>query len=215
MGGGKGSPGPSPQVSSGLQNAENTLTQIAGQQAGNAEQLYQLTEPGLVQSENFYSTLASGDPGAIMRAIAPTAQAASEASSGAKSNIMANAPAGGEKNLALEETDVNRAKQIASTASGASIGANNALGQIAGQGIGESISSAGTAVGAESAGASALSSLGGLQLQGQQLQMEQKGQSLGSASMMSGKGAGAGAAGGAAGKGGGAAADAAKGLMLA
>jgi hypothetical protein len=92
---------------------------------------------------------------------------------------MANAPAGGEKNLALEMTDVNRAAQISKTASGASTGANNALGQLAAQGIGESTSEAGTAIGGLSASSSTLSSLGNYEIQQQELQMEQKGQALG------------------------------------
>lgn len=179
MGKGGSTPGISPGVQQGLLSNENALVQIAQQQSGNAEQLYKLTEPGLVTAENFYETLASGDPGAIMRAIAPTAQAASSAATGAKSNIMANAPPGGEKNLALEQVDVNRGAEIAKTASGASLAAPNALGQLAGQGVGESISASGAATGALSAGSSTLGSLGGLQLQGQQLQMEQKGQQLG------------------------------------
>jgi hypothetical protein len=176
---GKGNVGVSPSVSNGLLSDENALVSLAGQQAGNSQQLFNLAEPGLQTAENYYSTLASGDPGAIMRAIAPTAQAANQAAQGASSNIMANAPAGGEKNLALEQVDVNRGAQIASTASGATTGAPNALATLAGQGIGESTAAAGTGISGLSAGASALSSLGGLQLQGQQLQMEQKGQELG------------------------------------
>jgi hypothetical protein len=126
----------SPQVQQGMLANETALTNIATEQNANAQQLYQLTEPGLVQSEDFYERLASGDPAAIMKAIAPTAQAASSAAAGAKSNIMANAPAGGEKNLALEMTDVNRGAQVAQAASGATLAAPNALGQLAGQGIG-------------------------------------------------------------------------------
>jgi hypothetical protein len=174
-----GSVGVSPSVSNGLLSDENALVSLAGQQAGNSQQLFNLTEPGLQTAENYYSQLATGDPGSVMRAIAPTAQAANQAAQGASSNIMANAPAGGEKNLALEQVDVNRGAQIASTASGATTGAPNALATLAGQGIGESTAAAGTGISGLSAGASALSSLGGLQLQGQQLQMEQKGQELG------------------------------------
>jgi len=96
---GKGGPsGPSPEVEQGMLQNQSALVKIAQGQAKNAEQLYQLTEPGLATAENFYETLASGDPGAIMRAISPAAQQVNEASVGAKSNIMANAPSGGEKN---------------------------------------------------------------------------------------------------------------------
>jgi hypothetical protein len=177
--GGKGGSNMDPEVQKGMLANQTGLEQIAQEQEKNSQQLYNLTEPGLVSSENFYQTLQSGDPGAIMRAIAPTAQASNEAAAGAKANIMANSPAGGEKNLALESVDINRGAQIASTASGASMGANNALAQLAGQGVGESISASSGATGAYSAGSQTLSSLGSLNIQDQQLNMQKKGQTLG------------------------------------
>jgi hypothetical protein len=158
---------------------ETALTQIAQGQAANAEQLYKVAEPGFQTAESFYSDLATGDPGAIMRAISPAAQQVNQASAGAKENILATAPAGGEKNLALEMTDVNKGAQVGSLASSGYTGSFNALGQLAGQGVGESISAAGAGTGAYSAGSSSLAALGGLNLQDKQLQMEQKGQSLG------------------------------------
>jgi hypothetical protein len=167
-------------------NNESALVNIAQGQSQNAQQLYNLTEPGLVQSEDFYQNLASGDPAAIMKAIAPTAQAASSSAAGAKANIEANSPAGGEKNLALEQVDVNRGAQISSAASGATLAAPNALGQIAGQGIGEGISSAGAATSGLSSANQGLTSLQGLTFQGQQLQMEQKGQTLGAVGGLAG-----------------------------
>jgi hypothetical protein len=176
---GKGStPGISPATQTALTTDESALVGLAGQQAQNSQQIYNLEEPGLVQATDFYSELASGSPAAIMRAIAPTAQAASQATAGAKANIMANDPAGGEKNLALEMTDVNRGRQIASTASGASLGAENALAKLGTQGIGLSEGAAGTAISGYGAAAGSTAQLGGLELQSQQLQMEQKGQSL-------------------------------------
>jgi hypothetical protein len=114
-----------------------------------------------------------------MRAISPAAQQVNQASTGAKSNILATDPAGGEKNLALENVDVAKGTQVGGLASGAYTGSFNALGQLAGQGVGESNAAAGTGIGAMSSANSGLSSLGGLQLQGQQIQMEQKGQELG------------------------------------
>lgn len=169
----------SPAVSQGMLNNESSLVQIAQQQNQNAQQLYGLTEPGLVQAEDFYQNLQSGDPAAIMKAIAPTAQAASQSAAGAKANIEANSPAGGEKNLALENVDVQRGAQISSAASGATLAAPNALGQLAGQGIGESQGASGQATQGLGAANQSLSSLQGLTFQGQQLQMEQKGQTLG------------------------------------
>jgi hypothetical protein len=169
----------SPQISQEMESNESALVNIAQGQATNAQQLYNLTEPGLVQSEDFYSKLASGDPAAIMQAIAPAAQQTAQAASGAKANIEANSPAGGEKNLALENVDVSRGAQIASSASGATLSAPNALGQIAGQGINAGISSAGQATGALNSANTDVGNLQSLTFQGQQLQMEQKGQTLG------------------------------------
>jgi hypothetical protein len=135
--------------------------------------------PALTQATNYYENLASGDPGSIMRAIAPQAQQINQATTGAISNIQANDPAGGEKNLAIEQAQLGRAGGIASTATGAVQSANQSLGQLSGQGIsgaqsGESLATSGLGTGIQGFG-----TLGGLQLQSQQLQMEQKGQELG------------------------------------
>jgi hypothetical protein len=167
---------------------ESALVNIAQGQAQNATQLYGLTEPGLVTAEQQYESLASGDPAAIARVLAPTAQAASSAAAGAKSNIMANAPAGGEKSLALESVDAGRAAQIAQTTSAATTGAPNALATLAGQGIGEGISSAGTGISGLSTASQSAGQLGSLQLQSQQIQAEEKGNVLGSVSSLAGSG---------------------------
>lgn len=167
-----------PSVQQGLLANQNALVQIAQGAQQNAQSLFNLTEPGLATAENFYQTLAAGDPAAIMRAIAPTAQQASEAATGAKSNIMANAPAGGEKNLALEMTDVNKADVISKAASGASLNAPNALAQLANQGISQSIAEQGTGISGLSAGSAALGSLGGIEAEYAKVQAEQKGAQL-------------------------------------
>jgi hypothetical protein len=167
---------------------ESALVNIAQGQAQNAQQLYGIAEPGLVTAEQQYESLASGDPAAIARVLAPTAQAASSAAAGAKSNIMANAPAGGEKSLALEQVDAGRASQIAQTTSAATTGAPNALATLAGQGVGEGIQSANVGIGGLSAASQSAASLGGLQLQSQQIQAEEKGNVLGSVSSLAGAG---------------------------
>lgn len=188
---GKGNTGSvDPAVQEGMLSNQSALVKIAQGQAHNAEQLYNLTEPGLVTAENFYETLASGDPGAIMRAISPAAQQVSEATAGAKSNILANSPAGGEKNLALEMTDVSRGAEVGKLAAGATTGAPNALATLAGQGVGESISAAGTGISGLSAANQGLASLGGLQMQGEQIQAEEKGNVLGAIGQLGGAAAG-------------------------
>lgn len=187
-------------VSSGMLKDENALVSIAQQQNKNSQQLYGATEPGLAEAESFYQSLASGDPGAIMRATAPAAQQINQATAGAKKNILENAPSGGEKNLALEMADVNKGAQIGGIASQSFLNAPNALSQLAGQGVGESISAAGTGISGLSAGSSSLASLGGLQINNQQLKDQEKGSTLGALGSLGE--AGAGAVGGALGGGG-------------
>jgi len=191
-------------VQSGIAKAENALAGLVTQETGQAQQLFDLTMPGLSLAEEHYQRLASGDPGEIMRAIAPVAQQTAQATAGAKSNIMANSAPGGEKNLALEMTDVNRGAQIASAASGTALSAPKSLGALAGQGISAAQSGEGLAGSSLSSELSGWSSLGGLQLEGQQIAAEQKGQSLGMFGSLAGDAAsvgGKGAAGKGAGKG--------------
>ena len=94
----------------------NALTKIAQQQEGNAQTLFSESNPGFQQAEQFNQTLASGDPYAISRAISPATQQISEATAGAKQNIMNNAPSGGEKTLALENADVSQGAQVGKAA---------------------------------------------------------------------------------------------------
>jgi hypothetical protein len=194
---GKSSQGVSSQVSSGELANETALTQIAQQQSANSQTLFNLTEPGLASAENFYGALSTGSPAAISTAIAPATQQISQATAGAKQNIMNTAPAGGEKNLALEQADVSQGAQVGSLASGAYTGSFNALAQLAGQGVGESISAAGTGISGLSSANQALGQLGNQQLEAQQLQAQQKGSTLGALSSLGGSiFEGAGAAGG-------------------
>jgi len=174
---GKG--GLSEKVQEGMLSNSTALTQIAQQQAKNSQQLYGVTEPGLVTAEDMYQSLASGDPSAIMRAISPAAQQVTKSSEGAKKNILQNAPAGGEKNLALEMVDANKGSQIGSLASGAVANAPNALASLAGQGVGESISAAGTGIAGLGSANQGLGQLG-------QMQMQNKGAELGAIGSLAG-----------------------------
>ena len=174
-----GGKGLSDSVQQGMLSNQSALVQIAQQQAANSEQLYGVTEPGLATAENFYQDLATGDPSAIMRAISPAAQQVSSAATGAKQQILQNAPAGGEKNLALEMVDVNKGAKIGDIASSSFLNAPNALAQLAGQGVGESISAAGTGISGYGTANQGLGQLG-------QLQVEQKGAQLGALSSIVG-----------------------------
>lgn len=191
--GGKGG-GISHDVQQGMLQNESALVDIAKEQNKNAQTLFGLTEPGLQTAESFYQSLATGDPGAISRAISPAAQQVTKASDSAKKNIIQNTPEGGEKNLALEMTEANKGSTIGSLGANAYLGAPNALANLAGQGIQESIASAGTGISSLSAGSQTLGSLGGLQLQGQQIQAENKGSTMGFLGSLAGAGATLGAA---------------------
>lgn len=166
------SSGLSDSVQQGELANSTALTAIAQQQAGRSDQLFQAAFPGFQKSEDFYSTLASGDPYAISTAIAPATQQIAQASDQAKANILRSGPAGGEKNLALEQVNVNQGAEVGKTASGSYLNSFNALAQLAGQGVGESTSAAGTGISGYNSANSGLNALG-------QQQIQQKGAQLG------------------------------------
>ena len=169
-----------------LQNS-NALTAIAQQQSQRSNQLFQESNPGFVQAENFNQTLASGDPYAISRAISPATQQIAQATAGAKQNIMNSAPAGGEKNLALEQADVSQGAEVGKVATGSFLNRFNSLASLAGQGTGESISAASTGISGFSAANQGLGQLGSQQIQ-------QKGAQLGALTSLGGDAATVGAA---------------------
>lgn len=168
---GKGS-GLSNSVQQGELANSTALTQIAEQQAGNSQQLFNSAFPGFQQAENFYGALSTGDPYAISRAISPAAQQISQATQGTIGNIMNNAPAGGEKNLAIEQAKVNQGAQIGQAASGSYLNSFNALAGLAGQGVGQSISAAGTGISGYNSANQGYANL-------EQQQIQQKGATMG------------------------------------
>lgn len=148
------------------------LTGIAQQNQANSQSLFNASFPGFQQAENHAMDIASGDPGAIAGAIAPAAQQITQATNQAKANIMRTGPAGGEKNLALENADVNQGAQIGNAAAGSYLGSFNNLAGLAGQGVGESSNAANTAVSGYNSSNQGLGTLGNQQIQ-------QKGAQLG------------------------------------
>jgi hypothetical protein len=196
--GGKDSGAPIQPQTDALQTDATALTQIAQQQNQTSQKLFNEAYPGFQKAEDFYSTLASGDPYAIAHATAPATQQITKAAEGAKKNILANGPAGGEKNLALEEVDVNRGAEVGKVASEGYLGSFNALAQLAQQGVGQSIATTGQAISGMEGSAQASQAGAGLQLQNQQLKDQEKGATLGSLASLGGdiaQGLGAGAAG--------------------
>lgn len=166
------SSGLSPGVESGIQANDAALVQLAQQQQANSQQLFNEANPGFVTAENYYGALATGSPYAIAKAISPATQQINQATTGAKANILRNEPAGGEKNLALEQADVAQGAQVGQAATGSYLQSFQSLAGLAGQGTGESISAAGTGISGFSAANQGLGQLGNLQIQ-------QKGAQLG------------------------------------
>jgi hypothetical protein len=176
--GGKGG-GMSQEYQDAMASNSTALTQLAQQQGANSQKLFNESNPGFESAEQFYTALSSGDPYAISRAIAPATEQVNEATAGAKKNILASDPNGGEKNLALEMADVKQGSEIGKLGAGAYTGSFNALASLAGQGTGEGIQSAGTATQAYGASNQGFGQLG-------QLQIEQKGMSMGAMSSLGG-----------------------------
>lgn len=176
--GGSSATATDPAIQQGMLANSTALVDIAKQQSDNSKELFNLTEPGLKTAEDFYSTLASGDPAAILKATAPVAQQTAQSAAGAKSSILANSPQGGERNLALEEVDVNRGAINSKAAAGSVLGAPNALAALSGQGVGESIAAAGTGISGISSSNQGLLGLGNLNLGQEQIKAEEKGNFL-------------------------------------
>jgi hypothetical protein len=158
--------------------------------------------PSLGQANSFYSSLATGNPGTIARAIAPAAQQVDAATAGARQNILNNAPAGGEKNLALEQADVNQGAQIGNLASQGYNNSFNALAQLGQGGIGQSSYLAGTGIYGTSAGSNILSNLGNQQIEQKGASMGSLGSLLGTGGYLGGAALGGGGGGGKGGSGG-------------
>ncbi len=186
MSGKSGDQGLKPAVTSGIQSNETALAQMAAQQNSNSQTLFNESNPGVVQAESFYSSLASGDPGKIATAIAPATEQIAKSTAGAKENIMQNAPSGGEKNLALEKADVSQGEQVGKAATGSFLNSFNALGQLGAQGTSASTSAAEVGISGYGSATNALTSIGGLQMQQQQMKDQEKGQTLGALSSLAG-----------------------------
>lgn len=169
---GKGASNLANQTQQSQLQDSNALIQLAQGQAANANTLFQTSLPGFQQATSFYENLASGDPYAIARTLAPQAAAVDTASAGAKQNILQNGPAGGEKNLALEQVDVNRGAQIGGAATQGFLNAQNSLASLAQGGINSSQSATGLATSGLNSASSGFNNVGNQAIQ-------QKGQTLG------------------------------------
>jgi len=158
-------------VGKGNSSTENTQQQLtneqmslADQQNQRAQQLFNLSLPGYKTAENFYSELASGNPSIMAAALAPAQGEISKNTAATKANILANAPRGGEQQLAMQEADIAGASQRSSLASNAFLSSFPALANIAGSTGGLSVNSV----------ANAIASFGGASSSNQALAQEQQ-----------------------------------------
>jgi ABC-type proline/glycine betaine transport system substrate-binding protein len=133
-------------------------------------------------AENYQQTLASGDPGAIARAISPATQQINQQSEQTKERINQDSARGGAKNLALAENEINKGAQIGNTATQSFLQSFNSLAGLAGQGVGQSQGSMGQA-------SSALGAAGSQYSQVANQQAEEKATQLGFMSSLAGSGA--------------------------
>lgn len=111
---------------------------IAKQEMGNAQKLFDSSYPGFQEAESYYQQLASGDPAAIGRAIAPATEQINAQAQGTKERISQDMPRGGEKNLALAENEINKGAQIGKAATQGYLSSFQNLAGLAGQGVGQS-----------------------------------------------------------------------------
>lgn len=109
---------------------------LANKQDARADQMFNLTLPGMKTALSHYQDLASGDSNAIFRAVAPSVSAIDSQTKQAKQNITNTMPRGGEQNLALEEADISKGSAISNVVNQSYEGAFPALATLAGQGVG-------------------------------------------------------------------------------
>jgi hypothetical protein len=174
-----------PVSSAASEQAQNLLAgQMAATgatQTAEGSQLYSLALPGIETAEAQAAKNASGDPHALARANAPAIQAITQSSDSAKKNIMQDNPRGGERNLALEEADLTKGAQVGQAVTGAY---NASFGTLAGLG-GQNVSQ-GTA--SSSAGMQGMNAAANQYGQIQQINAQNKAQTMGMGSDIAGMG---------------------------
>ena len=149
--------------------------------AAENQQLFGMALPGLQQAETYYGTLASGDPNALARANAPAVQAITKSTDSAKKNIMQDNPRGGERNLALEEADLSKGAQIGQLETGSYLSSFGSLASLGGQNVGQGTSAASSGLQGMNAAANQYGQI-------QQINAQNKAQTMGMGSDIAGMG---------------------------
>lgn len=124
-------------------SATNTAEGLTQQQQKNAntaaqesQQTYKTTAPGLSTAENYYQALASGNPAALFKTIAPAVGQINQNSEAAANQIKQTTPRGGAQDLALQQNDITKAANVGNLATNAFTSSFPALASLAGTGLG-------------------------------------------------------------------------------
>lgn len=136
-----------------------------------AQQLFNMSLPGLEVSEGYYQALASGDPAAIARASAPAAQMYNQMTEGNAQRIAQDVPRGGAQNLALAENQINKGAQIGQAATQGYLNSFQNLAGLGGQSVGESGSFTNSAISGLSAAGNQYSNIANQQAEGKATQL--------------------------------------------
>jgi hypothetical protein len=172
-----------PVSSAGAEQAQdalaNQMAATGATETAEGSQLFNMALPGLQQAEGYYGKLASGDPQALATANAPAVQAITQSNDSAKKNIMQDSPRGGERNLALEEADLSKGAQISQLETGSYTSSFGSLAGLGGQNVGQ-----GTA--AQYSGTQGMNAAANQYGQIQQINAQNKAQSLGAGGDLAG-----------------------------
>ena len=132
------------------ENTQNTIAQeqltLAQQQQAASDKTLGVVSPGLQTAENYYASLATGDPTKIMSAIGPAVSQIGSQTQQAKTQITEGTPRGGAQDLALAEADISKAGQVGNLATQAYTGSFPALAQLFQGGAGISVNQIANAI---------------------------------------------------------------------
>ena len=174
-----GKPVPSAQLEKSQAALADQMAATGAQSTAEGAQLFNMALPGLEQSESYYGKLASGDPNALARANAPAVQAITQASNSTAKNIVQDNPRGGERNLALEENQINKGAQIGQLETGSYTSSFGSLAQLGGQNVGQGNQATSTGLQGENAAANQYGNL-------QQINAQNKAQTMSEYSELAG-----------------------------
>jgi hypothetical protein len=149
---------------------QNTIAQgqldLAKQQQADSEKTLGVVSPGLQTAENYYASLATGDPTKIMSAIGPAVSQIGSQTSQAKTQIKESTPRGGAQDLALAEADISKAGQVGNLETQAYTGSFPALASLFQGGAGISVSQVANAIASAQGASQTTANIGQEQAQG-------------------------------------------------